>query len=98
MATNKNNGIFSRLFGTRFIVTRNGAQIVNLSLLYCLIAAMAAPWLFVGSLIAALVLGYKFGCERNAADFGDSFDEVVREAKDNVRSAVDSIKGSSHQG
>ena len=98
MATNKNNSIFSRLFGTRFIVTRNGAQIVNLSLLYCLIAAMTAPWLFVGSLIAALVLGYKFGCERNAAGFGDIRDEVPREGKVNWCSAVESIKGSSHQG
>lgn len=97
MSAEKNNGIFATLYCTRIMVNKGGAPIINLSLLFCIIAVLTAPWLVIGGTIAALALGYKFGLARNAQDFCGSFDTVVREAKDNVRSAVETISGSDGQ-
>lgn len=95
MATEQRNGIFSRLYRTRIIIDKGATRIANLSLLFCIIAALVAPWLFIGSVIAAMALGCRFGRVSNAAEFCGDFDTVVREAKDNVRSAVNSFTGSS---
>lgn len=91
MTTEKNTGIFSTLYGTRICVKKDSAPIVNLSLLFCLIALLTAPWLVIGGAIAAVALGYKFSIARRAEGFCSSFDDVVREAKDNVRNAVDAV-------
>ena len=95
MSTEQRNGIFSRLYRTRIIVDKGATRIANLSLLFCIIAALTAPWLFIGSVIAAMALGCSFSRVSNAAEFCGDFNTVVREAKDNVRSAVDSFTGSS---
>jgi len=91
MSTTKNNGIFSRLYRTRVIIDKDSVRIANISLLYTLIAALTAPWLFLGSVIAAFALGYRFHVARNANEFCGDFNTVVQEAKDNVRHAVDSF-------
>lgn len=91
MSTAKSNGIFSRLYRTRVIIDKDGVRIANISLLYTLIAALTAPWLFLGSVIAVLALGYRFHVVRNAAEFCGDFNTVVEEVKGNVRSAVDSF-------
>ena len=91
MSSEKTNRIFNKLYATRIIFKREGTTIVNLSLIFCLIAFLTAPWLVIGGVIAALALGYKYSCARNAAAFTGSFDDVVAEAKNNVRSAVDAV-------
>ncbi len=91
MNTEKKNGIFSALYCNRVKVNKGATPILNLSLLFCLLAVLTAPWLVVGGVIVALVLGYKFGFERNAAGFSNNFDEVVKGAASNVRSVVDSV-------
>jgi len=91
MTAEKNTGIFATLYCTRILVNKGSAPIVNLSLLFCLIALLTAPWLVIGGAIAALALGYKFSFDRNAADFTGNFDEVVQDAKNNVRSVVDAV-------
>ena len=93
MSTTRANSIFSTLYRTRITAGKGSTSIANLSLIFCVIAALTAPWLVVGSIIAALALGYKISVVRNAADFSGDFDEVVNEARDNVRSAVDSFTG-----
>lgn len=93
MSTAKTNSIFSTLYRTRITASKGSTSIANLSLIFCVIAALTAPWLVVGSIIAALALGYKISVVRNAADFSGDFDEVVNEARGNVRSAVDSFTG-----
>lgn len=97
MSTQQSNSIFSRLYRTRLVIRKEETPIANISLLYCIIAALTAPWLFVGSLIAALALGYKLSCTRNAQGFCGDFGTVVQDAKANVRSAVDSFTGNSQQ-
>ena len=91
MSKEKTNTIFNSLYANRIIVKRNGAVIINLSLIFGLIAFLTAPWLVIGGAIAALALGYKFSFDRNAADFTGNFDEVVQDAKNNVRSVVDAV-------
>ena len=94
MTTARNTSLFSRLYRSRIIVNKDDIRIANVSLLFCIIAALVAPWLFIGSIIAAMALGYKFSMVRNAAEFCGDFNTVVQEARDNVRSAVDSFTGS----
>lgn len=91
MSKEKTNTIFNSLYANRIIVKRNGSPIINLSLIFSLIAFLTAPWLVIGGAIAALALGYKFSFDRNAADFTGNFDEVVQDAKNNVRSVVDAV-------
>lgn len=89
IAANSSNW-FSVLYRTRIRVDKEDISIINLSLLFCLLAVLSAPWLVVGGAIAALVLGYRFSIQKNAPGFSGDFDEVVRDAARNVQSAVDS--------
>lgn len=91
MSSEKTNHIFNKLYANRIVIKRNGNPIVNLSLLFCLIAFLTAPWLVIGGLIAALALGYTFSYVRNDAAFLSNFDDVVQDAKQNVRSVVDAV-------
>jgi hypothetical protein len=85
------NRIFSFLYGNRVKVSKASTPVINLSLIFCILAVLTAPWLVVGGAVAALALGYKFGFERNAAAFCGDFDAVVKNAADNVRAAVDNV-------
>ena len=91
MNTEKKNGIFSTLYCNRVKINKGNTPILNLSLLFSILAVLTAPWLVVGGVIVALVLGYKFGYERNAADFSGDFDAVVKNAAGNVRAVVDNV-------
>ncbi|MBR6569720.1 MAG: DUF4342 domain-containing protein [Clostridia bacterium] len=89
MSSNQKNRWFSLIYRTRVRVFKDDIVIVNLSLIFMLLAVLSAPWLVVGGLIAALALGYRFSIERNAAQFSGDFNKVVRDAAQNVRNAVD---------
>ncbi len=91
MSSEKSNSIFNKLYATRIIVKRVNTTIVNLSLLFSLIALLTAPWLVIGGSIAALALGYDFSIARNASAFKSDFRTVVQDAKDNINSMVDSV-------
>ena len=85
------NSIFTFLYCNRVKVTKASTPIINLSLVFCILAVLTAPWLVVIGVVAALVLGYKFGYQRNAADFSGDFDAVVKNAAGNVRAVVDNV-------
>jgi hypothetical protein len=91
MNTEKKNGIFSFLYCNRVKVSKDSTPILNLSLVFCILAVITAPWLVIGGVIVALMLGYKFGFERNAAGFSGDFDAVVKDAAGNVRNVVDTV-------
>lgn len=91
MSSEKTNSIFTKLYANRICVKRSNTPVINLSLLFCLIALLTAPWLVIGGAIAALALGYKFSYVSGAAEFSSSFDEVVQDAKTNVRNVVDAV-------
>ncbi len=85
------NGVFSFLYRTRLRVDKGPTPILNLSLIFTLLAVISAPWLAIGGLIVALVLGYRFSIERNAKGFTGDFQDVVKDAAGNVKAAVDSV-------
>lgn len=90
----KANNVFSVLYRTRVKVQKDDTPILNLSLIFSIIAVCSAPWLAVIGLVVALVLGYRFSIERNASEFSGSFQDVVNSAAANVKGAVNSFTGS----
>lgn len=84
-------GIFSVLYRTRFRASKNGQTVVNLSLLFSIIALLSAPWLVILGLIAALVMGYRFSIVRNGLGFEQNFDDVVRNAAMNIKQVVNTV-------
>ena len=95
METNNNNqektGVFSLLYRTRIQITKGESIIVNLSVLFCIIALLCAPWLVIIGAIVALILGYRFSVQRNAPGFAKDFEHVVKDAADNVKTVVDNV-------
>lgn len=89
MGTNRKNHWFSVLYRTRVKVCKEQTTIINLSLIFSVLAVSTAPWLAVAGLIIALALGYRFSIEKNAPQFSGDFDEVMRDAAQNVKNAVD---------
>lgn len=85
------NRWFTVLYRTRVRVWKGDIPILNLSLIFTILAAGSAPWVFAVGLIAAIALGYRFGIEKNAAGFSGDFDEVVRDTAQRVKKAVDSV-------
>lgn len=82
---------FTVLYRTRLKVYKEDTPILNLSVLFTVLAAASAPWVAVVGFIAALALGYRFAVERNAPGFASDLDEVVHSAAQNVKSAMDSV-------
>ncbi|MEA4999950.1 MAG: DUF4342 domain-containing protein [Candidatus Limiplasma sp.] len=89
--TGRDHNIFSTMYRIRFRASKNGQTVVNLSLLFCIIALLSAPWLVIIGAIAALVMGYRFSVDQQGIGFEQNFDEVVRNAAQNVKNAVDGI-------
>lgn len=91
MSSEKTNSIFNKLYANRVIVRRDGMPIINLSVIFVIIAFLTAPWLVIGGAIAAMALGYKFNYRRNAAEFTSNVDTVIQDAKNNVRNVVNAV-------
>ena len=87
----KGNNVFSFLYRTRVKVQKDEIPILNLSLIFAIVAVCSAPWVAVIGLVLALVLGYRFSIERNAAEFSGSFQDVVNSAAANVKGAMNSF-------
>ncbi len=95
--TNTNNGktgLFSLLYRTRIMIKKGESTIVNLSVLFSIIALLCAPWLVIIGAIVALALGYRFSIQRNAEGFAKDFEHVVKDAADNVKNVVEHVKDS----
>ena len=93
MSSTRRNNWFSILYRTRVKVCKGETTSINLSFIFSLLAVSTAPWLAVAGLIIALALGYRFSIEKNAPQFSGNFDEVVRDAAQNVKNAVDGGDG-----
>ena len=85
-------GLFDFFFRLRLLVKKNRLTIVNLSSLFVALVLFTAPHIAVIGLILALVLGYRISIDRDSSDFaGDGFDSMVKNAKANVHSSVNSF-------
>ena len=83
------NSIFSFLYRNRVVVSKADVTIVNLSIVFFILAVLCAPWLVLIGVIVAFALGYRFSFEKNSADFGGSIDDLVQNAAGKVKSAVE---------
>ena len=84
---------FSVLYRTRIRVNKGETPIVNLSLLFCILAVLSAPWLAAAGVIAAILMGYQFSIQKNAPGcIAHDLVKVAAEAR-NVKSAVDQVSG-----
>jgi hypothetical protein len=91
----RDRGIFSILYRTRFKAVKGDKTVVNLSLLFSVIALLSAPWLVVGGLIAALLTGCRFAIDREGRGFEQRFDNVVKNAATRVRNALSHVTAKS---
>ncbi|MFH1511765.1 MAG: DUF4342 domain-containing protein [Bacillota bacterium] len=86
METKKQSGSFFKvMYRTRIRIRRGDMPILNLSLLFSLIALLTAPWLVVLGVLVALVMGYRLSVDRSGEGFEDTFEEVVENSKRNVQ-------------
>ncbi len=88
----KASNFFSRLYRFRLIVKKGNVTIINLSLLFSLVALLISPHLFFLGLIVLLVLGYRVTFDTNSADFAsDNLESMVKNAAHNVKSTVSNL-------
>ncbi len=84
--------MFTFLYRLRLRVRKDEAVVVNLSSLFVILALITAPHLVIIGLIVCLVLGYRINIDRNSREFSsDTFDSMVKNAKDNVQHTVSSF-------
>ena len=84
--------LFQRLYRFRLKVKKGDVSIVNLSMLFSLLAVLVSPHLVIIGAILVLVLGYKVSFDRNDPDFAkDNLDKMVRNAAQNVKSTVNDV-------
>lgn len=88
----KAKGVFNYLYRLRFKVVKKEVTVVNISALWMILTVLVAPHVVIVGLIAALLLGYRITGERNSSDFAsDSFDSMVKNAKENVQHTMHSF-------
>lgn len=80
----------NKLYRARVKVTRQSVPILNISLLFTVVAALISPHLLILSAILILLLGYRVSFEKSDPAFaGENMDRMVKNAASNVRSTVD---------
>lgn len=86
MEGKKQKGSFFRvMYRTRIKINRGETPIMNLSVLFSMIALLTAPWLVILGLLVALIMGYRISIDNSGVGFEDSFEEVVEKSKRNVQ-------------
>lgn len=92
-------GVFNFLYRLRLKVKKEDVTVVNLSSLFLLLVLATAPHICVIGLIVSLVLGYRISIDRDSRDFAeDSFDKMLKNAKNNVQNTVNSFAQQFSQG
>jgi len=81
----ENGSFFKVMYRIRLKIRRGDMTIVNLSLLFSVIALLTAPWLVVLGILIALVMGYHISIDKSGSGFESSFEEVVENTKRNVQ-------------
>ena len=77
------------LYRMRFVIRREHTDIVNLSVIYCAICLIFAPYLVIFSCVLALILGYRFSFTRHDTSFDKTdLEDTFHHAADNVKSSI----------
>lgn len=92
----RNKGGFSslmtRLYQFRLKVRKGDVVILNLSVLFSLLALLVSPHLVIIGLVLMLILGYRITFDRKDGDFAsDNLESMVKNAAQNVKESVSGI-------
>lgn len=87
--------VMTKLFRFRIKVRKGSVTILNLSLLFSILALIISPHLVVIGAILMMILGYHVSFDKHDADFAsDNLERMVRNAGENVKETVsDFTKG-----
>ncbi len=86
------HGLFNTLYRIRVKAFKGDIPIVNLSLLFMIVALLIAPWVVVLSAVAALLMGYRFAVDREDREMGDeSLEDMMKNAGSNMKNAAFTI-------
>lgn len=81
--------LMTRLYRFRLKVKKGSVTILNLSLLFSLLALIISPHLVIIGAILMLVLGYHVSFDKRDADFAsENLERMVRNAGENVKDTV----------
>jgi hypothetical protein len=88
----KAGNFFGRMYRFRLMIKKGNVTILNLSLLFSLVALLISPHLMFLSLLLILVLGYRITFDTNSADFAtDNLESMVKNAAQNVKTTVSGL-------
>ena len=95
---NKKKGIVSilqALYCMRLKIRKNEVVILNFSILFCIVCAVAAPYLAILGCVLFLICGYRFSFVKRDKDFEkEDLSSKFHHAADNVKSSLgDMAKG-----
>ncbi len=81
-----------RLYRIRIKVTRKGAVILNVSVLFAIISALFSLHLLICSIICILLLGYHVSIDKSDPDFaGENVDRTVKNTAQNFHTTFDAF-------
>ena len=90
--------LFQKAYACRIMVKKDGATIINLSVLFLAIALLSAPYLLAGGLLLSLILGYRISfVKRDPMFVKATLQTIIQNAGHNVRSTVQSFAGTQAQ-
>lgn len=91
--------LVSRLYQFRLKVKKGDIVIINLSLLFTLLAVLISPHLMIIAAILILVLGYHVSFDKHDPDFAAvNLEKMVRSAAQNVKSTVNDFTRGFNEG
>ncbi len=76
---------------TRLVINKKEIVIANLSVVFCIIALLVSKWLVLGSILAAILLGYRIRITTLSDTNNEKIDKMVRSAADNVKRTASSF-------
>lgn len=84
--------MLSKAYHFRIKVKKEQITIINLSLLFTLLALLISPHLVLVGIVLMLILGYKVSVDKSDKDFtGANLEKMVRNAAQNVKDSVTSM-------
>ena len=83
------SGFLNRLYQFRLKVKKENVTILNVSLIFTILAVIISPHLALIGALVMLALGYRVSFDRRDADFAaDNLERMVRNAGENVKETV----------
>ena len=89
--------IATKLYRMRIKIHKGDVAILNISVLFSLLA-LSAFWVVLVGVIICLAMGYKFSFTKDDPDFrGENIGKMVRSAADNVKASVNEVSRTFHE-